>query len=384
MSRRGESIFKRKDGRWEARYPAGKNENGKTLYQSVYAKSYKAAKEKRNSCMMAAAAEESTASKSMLPFREILWTWLKNSHARLKEQTYEKYRFCIENHIIPALGDIEFPSLSPMLVNDFLYQKQKSGRLDGKGGLSKNYVRTMSIIINSAINFGITEGFRPPICGKLYKPKSEKKNIKTFQPWEQQRLERWLGNELHGASLAIYLSLHTGMRIGEVCSLRWSDIDFQSKMIYVQTSIVRLNQGGKTKSVVGSPKTASSNRIIPLTKCLEGILAAEYVRSNSNFVVGTAAGDHFLNPRTLENQYKAILKLAGITPAPFHTLRHTFATRCIESGMDIKSLSEILGHSSASITLDIYVHPSMELKRNGMERLEAVSGQAHGQNNGRL
>ena len=379
MSRRGESIFKRKDGRWEARYPTGKNDKGKTLYHSVYARSYKEAKEKRNMYIVASAAEENSAKAMQITFREVLQLWLKSNRAKLKEQTCEKYNSCMDNHIIPCLGDMEFAALTSTVVNDFLYQKQNSGRLDGKGGLSKNYVRMISIIVNSAISFGIAEGFRPPMGGKLYKPKIEKKHIRALQPWEQSRLENALGSDLHGAGLAIYLSLHTGLRIGEICSLRWSDIDFQSKMIHVKSSVARLDQNGKTRIVIGSPKTASSNRVIPLTNCLAEILSAEYNQSKSVFVVGTVAGDCFLSPRTLENRYKAILKRAGISPVPFHSLRHTFATRCIESGMDIKSLSEILGHSSVSITLDIYVHPSMELKRTCMERLEAVSGQPFGQ-----
>lgn len=176
MARRGENIFKRKDGRWEARYVSGKNEFGKTRYASVYGKSYREVKEKREKASSRQKQSE-TLKSSKDTFGEILDLWLSWKRVKLKEQTYRKYLYCIEKHIMPELGKIEVFDFDANMVNNFLLKKLSCGRLDGEGGLSKNYVRTMSIIIHSAMKYGVSEELCPPMKGQIYKPKSEKRDI---------------------------------------------------------------------------------------------------------------------------------------------------------------------------------------------------------------
>lgn len=214
MARRGENIFKRKDGRWEARYVSGKNEFGKTRYASVYGKSYREVKEKREKASSRQKQSE-TLKSSKYTFGEILDLWLSWKRVKLKEQTYRKYLYCIEKHIIPELGKIEIFDFDANMVNNFLLKKLSCGRLDGEGGLSKNYVRTMSIIIHSAVKYGVSEELCPPMKGQIYKPKSEKRDIIVLRKEEQELLERQITGNLTGENLAVYLSLHTGLRIGD-------------------------------------------------------------------------------------------------------------------------------------------------------------------------
>ena len=191
---------------------------------------------------------------------------------------------------------------------------------------------------------------------------------------EQELLERQITGNLTGENLAVYLSLHTGLRIGEVCALQWKNIDFKGNVMHVSESIVRINKDSTMSLRVGSTKSETSNRLIPITDSVAAALKEEKQRSSSPFIVSMNGSTTFMNPRTLENRYKALLKRSGLALIPYHSLRHTFATRCMECGVDVKSLSEILGHAGVNITLDIYVHPSMELKRSCMEKLEAISG----------
>lgn len=373
MARRGENIFKRKDGRWEARYVSGKNEFGRTRYASVYGKSYREVKEKREKASSRQKQSE-TLKSSKYTFGEILDLWLSWKRVKLKEQTYRKYLYCIEKHIIPELGKIEIFDFDANMVNNFLLKKLSCGRLDGEGGLSKNYVRTMSIIIHSAVKYGVSEELCPPMKGQIYKPKSEKRDIIVLRKEEQELLERQITGNLTGENLAVYLSLHTGLRIGEVCALQWKNIDFKGNVMHVSESIVRINKDSTMSLRVGSTKSETSNRLIPITDSVAAALKEEKQRSSSPFIVSMNGSTTFMNPRTLENRYKALLKRSGLALIPYHSLRHTFATRCMECGVDVKSLSEILGHAGVNITLDIYVHPSMELKRSCMEKLEAISG----------
>lgn len=166
------------------------------------------------------------------------------------------------------------------------------------------------------------------------------------------------------------------MRIGEICALRWSDIDFDERQLFVRSTVIRNKNG---QSAIAPPKSETSQRAIPLSQQLTKLLAAECECSCSEFVFSSLRKGAFLNPRTLQYRFQAILSQLGISSISFHALRHTFATRWIECGMDVKSLSEVLGHAGVQITLDIYVHSSDKLKREAIEKLESFSGQIYGQ-----
>ena len=372
MGRRGDSIFRRKDGRWEARYPLGKDvTTGKTKYRSVYGNTYSEAKEKRMQAM-----QKTYISQKNGGFIEAVRKWLEEKEPSIKEQTYRRYQQCIDTHIIPYFGDVKCSAITQNTVDDFLKQKRLSGRLDGKGGLSQSTIRGMCIILQSILLFAYQKKMGIPEMIQIKKPRVDKKKISVLKPNEQKRLETVLLEVPTDTNLAIYLALHTGMRIGEICALHWSDIDWDERLLFVRSTVIR-NKNGQL--VIASPKSETSQRAIPLTRQLVNLLAAEHERSCSEFVFSSPRKDTFLNPRTLQYRFQTLLTRLGISRISFHALRHTFATRWIEFGMDVKSLSEVLGHAGVQITLDIYVHSSDKLKREAIEKLESFSGQIYGQ-----
>ena len=200
----------------------------------------------------------------------------------------------------------------------------------------------------------------------------EQKNIVILNSSELNILENGLSTDSSLESLGIMLSLYTGLRIGEICALRWCDIDLENKVLHVRHTIARVKNtnmvgNAKTCLVIDKPKTKSSLRDIPITTKIFSLLSTARATSVSEYVISDQST--FLSPRTYEYRFHKKLKEHNIKDINYHALRHTFATRCIEKGIDVKSLSEILGHSNVSITLNTYVHSSMELKRSQLEKL---------------
>ena len=365
MPKRGENIHKRKDGRWEGRYKKGVDSTGKTKYGSVYGKTYKEVKAKLTNILQSSM-QEPTPNKEY-SFKEVLLLWMKINCMKYKGATETKYQYLIDMHILPDLGHIKISQLTALTINSFLNQKLQSGRLDKSGGLSPSYVRSMMLIINSALQFAVNEQMCLPLHTPICKPSVEKKELQILSLRDQKKLEAQLCCDMDTTKLGILLSLHTGMRIGEVCALTWEDIDFSEHIIHVRSTVARVKNG----LIIDRPKTKSSLRDIPITSVLLPLLLAMKQRSNSRFVISDNGS--FISPRTYEYRYHRLLARYGIPSICYHSLRHTFATRCFEVGVDVKSLSEILGHANVSITLNTYVHSSMDLKRKQIEKLVALA-----------
>lgn len=375
MPRRGENIRKRKDGRWEARYPVGKNENGRRKYASVYADSYRAVKQKRD-YLIQQGANTSVYLENDPPFSLVLSAWLENNQIRLKESTIYRYTYLIERHILPTLGNLRVCSIDNATINAFLAQKASGGRLDHHGGLSASYVRSIMVILHSALNFAAENNLCMPLSGHITTPPLRPRELSILSAAEQNRLSLFLLRDMDETRLGIYISLYTGLRIGEVCALSWKDIDLVGRLMYIRHTVARVKreENGKpiTKYVIDTPKTNASQRKIPLNSDLTRILSEMSSKATSSYVISGENG--FVHPRTYENRYRRILQDCGLPHIHYHGLRHTFATRCIEAGVDVKTLSEILGHSNVSITLNTYVHSSMELKRAQLEKLVPPPG----------
>lgn len=375
MSKRGDNIHKRKDGRWEGRYEKGRKPNGSILYGSVYGKSYREVR-----CKLRETAKKISSktvpSASGTTFEEVLELWIKNNKIRLKGGTINKYRNLIDTHIIPELGSVKLSDLTATTINNFLAQKFQKGRLDKTGDLSASYVRSIMLIVNSAIKFAVAEQMCSPLKTPIMKPSNSKAEITVLSIDEQKRLEMHLCNDLNPTKAGVYISLHTGLRIGEICALTWDDVDFKNRIIKIRHTVARVRDPDReketaTKLIIDTPKTPSSTRDIPISTSLMPILEELHNRYSSSYVISETAA--FISPRTYEYRYHRLLNESGIASVNYHTLRHTFATRCIEAGVDVKSLSEILGHSNVGITLNTYVHSSMELKRSQLEKISNIS-----------
>jgi len=374
MPRKGENIRKRKDGRWEGRYKRGVKEDGGIDYGSVYGKTYKEVKEKLTIAKQNVG-KNINSTNSERKFSEVLLLWKQTNRIRLKGGSEQRYDYLIQTHILPTLGGLKLSQISAASVNTFLMDKLANGRLDGNGGLSPSYVSSIMIIVNSAINFAVAEQMCPPLKTPIYKPQTETKELEILDYDQQSTIEHFASSNLNATNIGVLITLYTGLRIGEVCALTWDDVDLQNKVIHVRHTIARIkneNKDGKTKTllVVDEPKTKSSKRDIPIHPKLLVDLVEYRKVSASKYVVSDSTD--FVSPRTYEYRYHRLLESCGVDSINYHALRHTFASRCVEVGVDIKSLSEILGHRDSSITLNTYVHTSMQQKRVQLDKLSSL------------
>ncbi len=356
MAKKGENIYKRKDGRWEGRYKNGFKPDGKTKYSSVYGKSYL---EVRSIICQKRLQLQDNAPVCSLKFSELVIMWLKAIRNNVKESTYANYLMKVRKHIIPNIGNILYKNLTVQNLNDFVAQRISSG-------LSVKYTADIVILIKSVTKFAHRRFGYTDIAESLYLPKDGKPiGKRLLTDAELDILTSNLLNNINPSNAGILLSSVTGIRIGELCALKWSDIDFEKSIITVRKTLQRISDNEhSTKIIVTSPKSSTSIREIPIPDILIPHLKNIRADGNSYFLTGT---EKFIEPRTMQYRFAAILRKLKLPEVTFHSLRHMFATKCVTIGVDVKTLSEILGHSSVKITLDRYVHSSLERKRNCMK-----------------
>lgn len=362
MPRRGENIYKRKDGRWEARVlePDGK-------YRYVYAKTYKEVKEKKQNYK-----EHIKLRPKILPEQAaagIFADWLQGDVVnQVKPSTYENYYFCMKKYVLPFFKtkDNEF------LTENTVIQFTKS--INSNSVISESYKRKILIIFKTALK-EVAKDY-PDFSGLMNAvklPKAANPEVQAFSVSEQRMIEQAAFHEKNIRALGIILTFYTGIRLGELCALKWCDIDYEAGTISITKTVSRVKnpqpQGRKTALLVGTPKSRKSRRKIPLPKFLQDAFM-EYKKKCPNENCFLFSGTEIPpDPRVYEKFFKNVLKNAGVKERKFHTTRHTFATRALEVGVDIKTLSEILGHSSVTITLNIYAHSLMEQKMIAMDKL---------------
>lgn len=374
MPKKGENIRKRVDGRWEGRYKVDTPTDAKTKYHSVYGKTYKEVKDKIRLITSQPALLNEKKQQQPILIKEVITQWLNSSKSIHKGATEVRYEYLIEKHIIPELGDVPLSSVTSSMLTSFMNRKLEQGSLNGKEALSPAYVRSIMSVTLSILQFAVNEGLCQPLNINLQKPSTDKRELEVLSVFDQNRLESALLNNINETKLGILISLNTGLRIGEVCALSWNDIDFENQIFHIRSTVARVkstDSGVNSKLIIDRPKTKSSLRDIPIPSKLLTILVSMKKQSKGKYVV--SAENSFVSPRTYEYRYHKILDEYNIPSVNYHTLRHTFATRCIEVGVDVKTLSEILGHANVSITLNTYVHSSMELKRQQLEKLSILS-----------
>ncbi len=371
MSKRGENIYHRKDGRWEGRIR--QSDPCTTKYKSIYGNSYREVKEKLREYRV------SLPSPTLPPMTvsQLCEHWLSEHQPLFKPSTYAKYRNAIVNHIEPFFDSCSIHTLTRKDLENFVRYLSLSGRLDHTGGLAfksvRDIVKLLSSIMRSAQIEGLTTNLLP--FEKLTNSKNAP-SVDVLSRQERTCLEQYL---LSGPSLSKYgclLSLYTGLRIGELCALKWADIDLTAGLIHIRSTMQRVQrfpqcQAPRTEVICTTPKSLSSRRTIPIPNFfLPILLCLDPHEPTAYFLTGSAT--HFIEPRTYENHFKHYLSACGLRAVNFHVLRHTFATTCVEVGFDTKSLSEILGHANVSTTMELYVHPTLEHKRTNMNRLAEV------------
>ena len=378
MPKTGRNIYKRKDGRWEGRYAKGRNTNGKIIYGSVYGKTFTEVKQRI--VVLGRIEPEPPLSvivpdKSNFTFSDVVNQWLTVASIKIKPSTFANYTSTLDLHIQPILGKRKMQSLTVADISRFATEKLENGRTDGKGGLSVKTVRDMLSIIKSVADFAYKENIISNGFTLAY-PKQQQRIMRVLSRQEQAALEAALNADLDIYKLGILLCLYTGLRVGEICALRWQDLSAGFDTLSVKQTLQRVKSvngdESKTRILIDTPKSPYSLRDIPIPKFISPHLR-DFFRENRAFFLCTD-DVVFTEPRTMQNHFARIAKAANIVNANFHSTRHTFATRCIEAGVDIKSLSEMLGHASVNTTLNRYVHSSFEQKREGMKKLEQYFG----------
>lgn len=375
MPRKGENIYKRKDGRWEGRYIKSRTYAGKIVYGYVYAKTYREVKAKlrENTSFAIAMPNTTTPVSNQNTFASVASEWFESVKSQSKESTQNKYHNMLTNYILPWYGEQTMDGITYSFIESHCNLLLVSGGKQEKGLSAKTVTDVLSVIRN-ILKFAIKKGMYVPCDGSAIQIKQTAKPMRVLSKAEQDKLCRYLLSEPEPCNVGILVCLFTGLRVGEICALRWEDISFSDQTIFVHHTLQRVQDKSgnkrKTKIVFTTPKSACSIRTIPIPDELSVILAS-YQKASIGYLL-TNDDRRFVEPRTMQNRFKMALNASGIESANFHAIRHTFATRCIELGFDVKSLSEILGHATVNITMNRYVHPTLELKKENMKKLSSL------------
>jgi len=335
--------------------------DGYKKYRSVYSHTYKGVKQKlmqfkADAVVFQESHSEADADRQSMTIDDLSQQWLSYVMNNRKYSTYRKYSGIYEKYIKEAFGNIMTEEIRPDTIASVLPKD-----------LSSSLYQSIYCVFNRILNYG------SQYCGTVkirlvpIISRSGPKPVGTLNIYEQQKLVDYLLKDIDLYKTGILICLFMGLRLGEICALKWEDIDLQTRIVHIRRTVQRLdctNEESTSKTILfeGPPKTVHSMREIPIPEFLYNIILSY---NNS-----PCKGIYFLNkiapmdPRTYQYKFQSILKKAGIESTHFHALRHTFATNCINNGADAKSVSEILGHANVNITLNRYVHPDMDTKRN--------------------
>lgn len=296
--------------------------------------------------------------------REIAVAWKEYKRPYVKQSTMAAYLLILENHLLPAFGEKD--SLPEQSVQSFVLEKIEYG-------LSVKSIKDILIVLKMVMKFGVKNEWMNYYEWDIkYPTNSANKELEVLSVSNHRKILDHIQSHFTFTGLGIYISLSTGLRIGEICALKWNDINITEGTITVSRTIERIYmvEGEKkhTELVISSPKTRNSCREIPMSKELLAIVKPLKKIVNDDFYVLTN-DEHPTEPRTYRNYYNGLMEKLGIPRLKYHGLRHSFATRCIEAGCDYKTVSVLLGHSNISTTLNLYVHPNMEQKKRCITKM---------------
>ena len=300
-----------------------------------------------------------------MKYSEWLNIWLENyvkpTH---KIRTFDLYRQMVEKKIVPYLGDYEMDELTPITIQRYITEMSEKGNTRTGKGLSSNSVNGIISVIQSSLQTAFRLGLTATYTGdKIQRPKSHEKRVECFTAVEQKKLEEAVIASKKQKLFGIIVCLYTGLRIGELLALTWNDVDFEKGEINVSKSCYY----GKHGRVMDSAKTEHSKRVIPLCKQLIKIMRKMEKENDSEYVISSKGKP--VTTRSYQRSFENLQKKLHISHRGFHALRHTFATRALECGMDVKTLSEIMGHKNSTVTLNRYAHSLTEHKKEMINKL---------------
>lgn len=304
-----------------------------------------------------------------MKYKDWLGEWLTHYvKTSSKQRTYERYSQTVSVHIIPNLGEYELTDLQPIVLQRFITDLLTNGNKRTGKGLSPNFVKSViSVVQNSLKTAHILGLISEYTADRIKRPKIVEKQVECFSFAEQKKIEQYVLGSKKPKLKGIVLCLYTGLRIGELLALTWNDIDFNKSTLSVTKTCHDGNVNGKHCLICDTPKTENSRRDIPLSKPILFLLRDMKRHSKSVYVIEDKNNAVFV--RSYQRSFELLLKRLDIPHKGFHALRHTFATRALECGMDVKTLSEILGHKNATITLNRYAHSLWEHKSEMMNKL---------------
>lgn len=362
MPRRGENIYKRKDGRWEGRQL---KIDGK--YQYFYGKSYREVKDSMKSYQENGNKIKKEV-KALVSASSLFELWLDSDLVkRVKPSTYESYYHCVTKYIIPFYTSCNYYQLTEDTVSEFVKF------MNDDNSISQSYKRKILAVYKTALREILKNN---PDSIKLLNyikfPKTEQNEVQVFTMKEQCLIEKAVLGCPDKRTLGIILCFYSGIRLGELCALKWCDFDFENGTLFINRTVSRTknfsDDDNKTLLLIGTPKSRTSSRKIPLPSFLIPLFKEYYQCSGKETCYFMTGSEIPIDPRAFQKLYKKILIKAGVPDRKFHAIRHTFATRALELNVDIKTISDILGHSNVSITMNIYAHSLMEQKKIAIDR----------------
>lgn len=354
---------------YEIKISLGRDINGNTICTSVYTDIYPEVE--ILDCSSDTLIENVTINHVL--FKDVINDWLRYIKGSVKLQSYNKYLASARLYIMPELGNRNLKSLDTIKINRFLEHLATSGRHDGNG-LSESTLKTVLFIIKETFQYAYNFGLVNEIIHNIVLPKKKKSKDKRYvlEKKDYLKILDYIQEQPTSLNIGIGLSLCCGLRIGELCGLRKKDIDLENHIIKIHHTLQRIKVSDydqKTRIILSTPKSKTSKRIIPMPEIIIPILKTNNYHENDFILSGSQS---WVEPRQLTRYFKKLLQKLEIRDTNFHTLRHTFASLCIASGMDDRTLSEILGHSSVNITMDRYVHPNLKMKHEMINKVDFI------------
>lgn len=364
MARKGENIYKRKDGRWEGRYKKGRKTNGQLKYGYIYGKTYKEVKYQLYAYKLKYQTVIQLQGESALSYEEWGIFWLDQHQTVIKASTFSTYLYKLQRYVFPIIGKIPLNQLTAESIQQLVDEWQKND-------LKPTTVHVLYQMLKKSLKEAVEQKqiIQTP-CVQIRLPKKKKSRAQALTKKEQKKMEDQAKRMPLYKGLSVLLALHAGLRIGEIAALRWEDIDLYNRTIHVKQTFQRLSIGSgevKTQLHLDQSKTESSNRFIPISLGLYKYLKKWKKKAPGAYVCSNKVTPS--EPRLLTYYFHNLRKICGIISVHFHQLRHTFATRCIESNADIASVSKLLGHTSTRTTLDVYTDSMLESRRQVIDRM---------------